>query len=365
MIPKIYNRFLMKTFFLFFPAMLTLWVQPFYAKGAAENKGPPPVPVKTAVVEKKSVAAQISLIGNVEPVLKSTVASEVSGIVEHFPVKEGDFVKKGHLLARIKSRDLSLRIKAAKALREKIQVSLENAGKELKRVSRLKKTDSISERRYDEANANYRMLYHDLSRSEAEIERLKYEIKQKKVIAPLSGFIVEEHTMIGQWLKTGGAVVTILDLSRILITVDVPERYYVQLSPNSAAAVTIKNVSKAPFTGKIVAMLAQGDPASRTFPVKVGLDNTNYRIKSGMEAVVTFSLPRLEEVLLVPKDALVPAGDRWRLFRVTAGKAFPINVKVLGYYDGNAAVDGVINAGDQVVIRGNERLRPGQPVEIQ
>ncbi len=360
----IHPRF--KRHLLLFPAtVMALGVQSFQIPRVAEGQGPPPVPVEIASVEKKSVAAKVSLIGDVEPALKSTVASEGAGIVQEFRIREGDFVKKGDLLVRINSRELLLRVKAAEAARERIRVGLGNAAKELKRVNRLKKTASIAEKRVDEAEADYWMHYHELSRSQAEIERLKYEMDQTRVVAPFSGFIVKEHTMVGEWLQTGGPVVTLHDLSRILITVNVPARYYVQLALNSEVAVSIKDVSNTSFTGKIDAMLAQGDSNARTFPVKVGLNNEKHRIKGGMEARVTFDLSRLEEVLLVPKDALVPAGDQWRLFRVIDGKALPVVVTVGGYYNGSAAVDGALAAGDQVVIRGNERLRPGQPVAVQ
>ena len=83
-----------------------------------------------------------------------------------------------------------------------------------------------------------------------------------------------------------------------------------------------------------------------------------------MEAIVTFNLTVKKNALLVPKDAVVTAGDTRMVFRVNDGKAMPLNVKILGYYDGNVAVEGSLQPDDQVVIRGNERLRPGQPVTV-
>jgi multidrug efflux pump subunit AcrA (membrane-fusion protein) len=65
---------------------------------------------------------------------------------------------------------------------------------------------------------------------------------------------------------------------------------------------------------------------------------------------------------MVPKDAVVTAGDRSLVYRVKEGKAFPVSVTVEGYHDGAAAVAGDLKVGDKVVIRGNERLMPGQDV---
>ncbi len=335
------------------------------AQQAPQGQEPPPVPVRAAKVVRKAVSERVTLVGTVEPVLESTVAAEVPGLVLRFPVKEGDFVKKGETLVRLDATDLSLRLKAAVALKEKVRVNLENAGKELERLSRLKKADSIAEKRLDDADAAYRTLVHELAQTQAEIEHLEYEISRKEIAAPFSGFVVKEHTQVGQWLVPGGAVATLIDLSRVRITVPVPERHYVELSPKSEAFVTVKSLTETPVRASIEALLSRGDPNSRTFPVKVGLDNPGYRIKAGMEALVTFGLPSKKEMLLVPKDAVVTAGYDRLVYRVADGKAYPLSVEVLGYYDGNVAVTGDLREGETVVIRGNERLRPGQSVAVQ
>jgi membrane fusion protein (multidrug efflux system) len=153
-----------------------------------------------------------------------------------------------------------------------------------------------------------------------------------------------------------------LNLEQIKISVDVPERYSVLLSPASPVSVMIKSLSDNHTAGNIYAVLAQGDPESRTFPVIINMDNPDLKIKSGMEAMVTFNLATQKKALLVPKDAVVTAGDNRLVFVVNDSKAKSVPVKIMGYYNGDAAVEANLKPGDQVVIRGNERLRPGQPV---
>jgi RND family efflux transporter MFP subunit len=334
------------------------------AQNAGKNQGPPPVPVKVAEVKIETVSDQITLVGTAEAIAKSIVASEVSGVVEQFPVREGDFVKKGGLLARLKSTNLQLLLNGAKAGREKVRASLQYAEKELERAKKLKDTNSIAGKNYDEALYNQLALYQGVLESEAEIERLKYEIEQKRVAAPFSGFVAEEHTQVGQWINPGGAVVTLLDLGQIRITVDVPERYAVMISPDSGVKVVIKSISENFMSGKIYAVLPQGNPDSRTFPVRINLPNPDFKIKSGMEAAVTFNLSSTKSAVVVPKDAIVTAGNNRLVFLVAGGKAIPLNVKILGYYDGNVAIEGNLQPGGRVVVRGNERLMPGQAVQV-
>jgi len=321
-------------------------------------------PVRVSTVEKKTVSDQISLIGTTEAASESTVASEVSGIVENFPAKEGDFVKKGQLIVKLSAEETALRIKGARAQRDKIRESLLFAEKELGRFTKLKESNSIASNKYDEILYNYNALTQELKRSEAEIDSLLYEQKRKQVFAPISGFVAKEHTEVGEWVNAGGPVVTIVDLGRIKINVDVPERYAVMLSSGSDVKVSIKSLPGRQLAGKVQSVLPSGNPGSRTYPVRIFIPNPGSKIKSGMEAAVLFSLDGGKSALLVQKDAVVPAGDNRMVFTVKDGKAFPVMVKVLGYYDGNAAVEGDLKPGDKVVIRGNERLRPGQPVMV-
>jgi RND family efflux transporter MFP subunit len=338
----------------------TLW-----ADDAVKSKAPPPVPVKVAEVQQKMVSEQVSLVGTTEAMANSTVAAEVSGVVEHFPVKEGDFVKKGALLARLRSRALNIRLKGAVAAREAIRNRLVYAEKDLERYNKLKEADSIADTKYDEAFYNHQALSQELLNSEAEIEYLKYELDQKNVAAPFSGFVAKEHTQLGEWITKGGPVVDLVDLGKIKISVDVPERYVVLIKPKGEVSVKLTNVSGDSRTGRIYAVIPKGDPDSRTFPIKINLDNPDFKIKSGMEAMVTFRLADQKSALLVPKDAVVTAGDNRLVFMVNDGKALPVPVKILGYYDGDVAVSGQLEPGSKVVIRGNERLSPGQTVVIQ
>lgn len=331
---------------------------------AAAQQGPPAAPVKAAQVARGTVSEQISLVGTAEAMAASRVASEASGIVEHFPVKEGDAIKKGDLLVRLKDTDLQLRLKAAQAARTVIQANLENATNELERIGKLRQTKSISESQHDTAFYAHLVLQRRLLQSDSEIEQIKYEISRKKVPAPFSGVVAQEHTQIGEWINPGGGIVTLLNLEEIRITVDVPERYAVNLTPDSQVGIVFRSISPEPIAGRIYAILPRGDAAARTIPVRIHMRNRGLKIKSGMEALVTFTLANKIHALLVPKDAVVLSGSDRLVFKVLGGKAVPVVVTILGYHNNAVAVAGDLAPDEWVVTRGNERLRPGQPVEI-
>lgn len=327
-------------------------------------QGPPPVPVRVAPVIQDAVSDQITLVGTAEPIARSTIAAEVHGLVDDFPVREGDFVQKGQVLVRLRATDLALRLKAAVATREKVLANFLFAEKELARYTTLKDTDSIAARKYDEALYQHRSLQQEILRNDAEIELLEDDIHKKTVIAPFAGFVAKEHTQVGEWIEVGGPVVTLVDLGHMRITVDVPERYVVELSRKSSVRAVVASISNEPFNGQISAILPEGDASARTFPVRVSLVNPKLKIRSGMEVRATFNLGTKRNALLVPKDAIVTAGTNRLVYVVANSVAESVNVKVTGYYDGNVSVEGPLKPGDSVVIRGNERLRPSQPVQI-
>ena len=327
-------------------------------------KGPPPVPVRVAKVEKKAVSDRIELVGTAQPATVSTVASEVSGVVEFFPIDEGDFVEKGQILASLSGHRLKFDLKAAVATREKIKANLAEARKQLDRMERLKRTQSVAEKSYDEAFYRNKALLQDLAKSEAEIELLNYDISRKKIVAPFSGFVSKEYTQIGEWVSGGGPVAELMDIGRIEAKVDVPERYSVNLLEGKKVSVLFASLSNRPREGVIDTVLPVGDPKARTFPVKISLENPDFRIKSGMEAQVVFTMGGTMESLVMPKDAVVISGKDRLVYKVENDIATPEPVVILTYFENFVSFEGALQPGDLVVIRGNERLRPGQPVKV-
>ena len=330
-------------------------------KGA---QGPPPTPVEVATVVEAMVSVQVELVGTTEPKMKSIIAAEVEGLVTSFPVKEGDYAQKGEVLTRLRSVDLNIRLKAAMAAKGETEARYRFVEKELARSEKLKDTNSIAAKSYDQALYEFQASEQQVLRHNAEIEELKDNIRKTRVTAPFSGFIAEEYTEVGEWLEKGGRVVSLVDLSLMRIVIDVPERYIMDIHPGVSAQVRVDSFSPKPFDGMISAILPEGDPDSRTFPVKIDVDNSDLELKSGMEARVTFNLGSQTKALLVPKDAMVTANGSRMVFVVDNGVVRPVIISVVGTYGTNVAVNASLKPGDQVVVRGNERLMPGQPVAI-
>ena len=328
------------------------------------QQGPPATPVRVAQVTELEIAPQVLLIGTAQPRLTSVVASDIDGLVQDLKVNEGDLVDKGTVLARLEDSLLRIELKGARANKADTEAQLRRARTDLQRSSDLLATETIADKQYTDDLAEVQSLEARIGRLQAEIEHHQDSITKKTIRAPFTGFVVKEHTQIGEWVEKGGPIVTLADLSSIEVVVEVPERYVPRLALGGSTNVLVDALNPEKFTGKIAAIIPVGDAASRSFPVKVAVENPDTRIKGGMLCRVSLAIGKPNSVLAVPKDAVVNVGQEHLLYVVRDGVAQPLPVQLGDASDSMIEVKGPVKTGMQVVTRGNERLRPGQPVHI-
>jgi RND family efflux transporter MFP subunit len=221
---------------------------------------------------------------------------------------------------------------------------------------------------------------HDLQR--AVVDRLKDQLQKHTVITRFSGYVSQEFTEIGAWVAKGEPVAEILELDQVEIEAFVLDSHVAHVDLGEEVTVTIPALAGKVFRGPVVAVVPQANETTRTFPVRVQVANEirdgQPLIKAGMLARVILATGPAQEATLVPKDALVLGGPVPMVFVVSPDEkdpdqktARPVPVEI-GVASGGriqvlpsaAAQGAVVKPGDQVVVLGNERLRPGQPVKV-
>lgn len=220
--------------------------------------------------------------------------------------------------------------------------------------------------------------------AQEQVNLLNDRLEKYTIKAPFDGYVVAEGTEEGQWIKSGDIVAEVIAIDPIEVTVSVPEHYIAGLQAAIAeldgqqqpalAEVRVDAFGPQPFQGEVVRIVPQADLRSRTFPVIVRLPNPLqgklHLLKAGMLAHVTLPIGKEAPGTLVPKDALVLGGATPQVFVVvsdpqTKGQvARSVSVET-GLSQGEwIQVKGDVKKGHQVVIRGNERIRDGQPVMV-
>ena len=202
------------------------------------------------------------------------------------------------------------------------------------------------------------------------VRQLEDIMSKYTIRAPFDGFVSKKFTEVGAWLSRGDPVVEVIELDPVEIDVFVPESYISKVKVGSSVSITIDALSDRVLIGNVSRIIPQADLRSRSFPVKIRMSNPDYAIKAGMLVRATIAVGSSQPVLMAPKDALNLAG-RQRAVVVASkdeasgqviAKMVPVQT---GVSDGTLIqMIGDLKAGDMVVVRGNERLRPGQPLKI-
>lgn len=388
------------------------------------------VPVGVAKAVKRKVVEQIELPGTVFPWATTKLSAEIDGRVEHILVKEGDFVKKGDPLVKLRIRPLLLERELALAEKRRIETKLEEletgtrketiqaarhaveqararlqlAENELKRIKKLYQEGVLSldafdkaEAEADQARAMLRERHSvleelvagprietikqekaNLEAAEARIHLIEDNIKQGTIYAPFDGHITQKITEVGQWLETGDEAIAMIAASPLKVEVHLPQTHFNTVQIGTPAEVILEsNDIQTPtqkFEGTVIEKVPQGDPVSRTFPVRIKISKTRKTLVPGMLVKVRLK-PRIQNAdkkLFVPKDALVrtPKGANVWVVRENKDKkmiAYQVPVKTGTLLDSMVAVEvleGSIEPGEWVVVDGNERLKPDTEVRI-
>lgn len=316
----------------------------------------------------------IHLAGSVQAVHRALVAGEVPGVVSDLAVSEGDFVQRGAILVRLRNQALKDDLDGAVGQLQEAQARLELAQTALERSRGLRDSGVISSQQFDDADTEVGAWQGRADQAHALIGRLETQIAASIVRAPFSGVVVREHCQLGEWVAAGGAVVEMADPRKLEVVVNVPERHFAGARKGSKARVSFEALPEVDIEGEITAVIPQADPQTRSFPVKVAIDNSDGLIGIGMSAAVAFPGSEARLATVVPKDAIVSQGTLRLVYRVDEGPpaedgsptlvagSVPV---VLGAGLGEWIEVRGLEEGDSIVTRGNERLAPGAAVIVE
>jgi RND family efflux transporter MFP subunit len=331
---------------------------------AMAQEGPPPALVVTEAVVSESVTETIELPGTVRPIRDSVVASEVAGRVATRPVERGDQVSRGQVLIRLDASRLQKDLEQATAQLDDARAQLELALIQERRALDLFAQEILSEGERDEAVARRQSLEGRATATEARLASIEDDIARTEIRAPFAGVVTRVYTEVGEWIAEGGNVVRLADLDTVEIRVEVPEQWFVRLAEGSSAPAAVDALPGLVLDGSIFALVPEADRDSRTFPVLVRAANPEGRVGAGMLARVSLTLAGEDEALLIPKDAVVRQAQHEIVFVVENDAVRAVTVRTGRAVGDRVEVHGELEAGDTVVVRGNERLAPGQRVAV-
>jgi multidrug efflux pump subunit AcrA (membrane-fusion protein) len=199
---------------------------------------------------------------------------------------------------------------------------------------------------------------------QADLEAIVDDIQRAEIRAPYTGVLTEKLVDSGDYLAKGTPAFAMVQVHPIHVNLATPEDAVARIRKNMEIEIRIDAIPGRTFQGTVEAIVPLADRLARTFPVKVRVDNEEGRILPGMAARAGIPLPSPVASLAVPSDAIVRTEAGFVVYVVRGGRAALIPVVPGLSEDGLVEVRGELAEDEPVVIRGNERLRPGASVEI-
>ncbi|MCK9273478.1 MAG: efflux RND transporter periplasmic adaptor subunit [Syntrophales bacterium] len=332
-----------------------------FSSSSFARSGDNPANVVVAKITRGTIIPEKTFIGSVYYPEVSDIAAEVSGRVEEVAYEEGQAVVKDSVLVRMDSSLLKKTFLSKTASFEEILSDLARAKKDLERTKNLYERKILAEKDLDDQIFTVKGLEKKAASLKAEAEHLEIELGKTVIRAPFSGVIIKKNTAVGEWLSPGSAVATIAMNNSFDVMISVPEDIIFHLQRGMKIPVTAGRIET---EGTITAIIPQGDVATRTFPVKIRIEKAP-SLMEGMEAKVTLPAGQSIDSFFVPRDAILNVYNETFIVAVDNSRASLIKVDVVGYENMYAGIKGNrIKESLKVVVKGNERLRDGDPVNV-
>ena len=336
---------------------------------AQADKKDAPSPVTLAEVLHETLRQEVRLSGTSIPWRHVRLSPRVEGLATRVLVDVGAWVKPGDPIVELDARLADIEIDVAQARVAGADARRRDAMRKRDELMRLQKNRHTSETAIESAIADLAIATADLTREQAELARARELRERHAVAAPFAGMVVSKDVEVGQWVQRDDTLIELVEMDTLRVQASLPQRYYPSVAVGARARVEFDALPEREFNGRIFARVALGNEASRSFPLLIDIDNRDHQLAPGMSARVGIELDNgTTAAMTVPRDAVVAksSGERvvWRVRQDRDElKVYPVSVEPgRAHGDRLEVISTELQAGDRIVMLGNERLRPGQAV---
>jgi RND family efflux transporter MFP subunit len=326
------------------------------------------IPVKIGKPQPKEDHEAVSVSGTVaSPDAPANVSFLVSGRVIQVGPREGDYVRKGELLAAIDPTDYRLALTAATAQTDMARIAYKRAEDEHRRMKMLYDSKSLAPNDYQKFRAAYESAGQQLEQVEASEKLSRKRLADAALCSPVHGFISKRSIEPGQMASPGQPLFEIVRLDTVEVSVGVPETDIHLVRVGQKAAVTLPALPGESFEGTLRVINVSADPNTRTFMTRISVPNPKHTLRIGMIAEARIRGDKIVRMLTLPLEAIMrdPQGativylyfpDQKRVYakRVETGVVYGREIEIKKGLTGEAAV----------ILAGQNRLREGSVVSV-
>lgn len=293
------------------------------------------IPVQTEKVQRRTITQTVAATGKINPEFKVVITPEVTGEIVELPVKEGDHVKKGQLLIRIKGDQYQAQKQRLEANMQSAEANLKMKEAELTKVeldyNRVKELHSkglssdaeleASKSNYLTSKASYEAAQANVLQSKAQLREVLETLYKTTIVSPMDGVVTQLNVELGERVfgagfSMGTNIMTVSDLNNIEAVVDVDENDVVLVSVGDTATIKVDAFKDKVFKG-IVSEIGNSAKTSGlgtqeevvNFEVKIKLLNPDERLRPGMSCNADIETETVHDVLCVPIQSVTTRSD--------------------------------------------------------
>jgi len=311
----------------------------------------PVVQVAIMQVQPTPMRDVLLLPGETEAWQDVRVASDMAGRVEWIGPREGEQVKKGDLLVKV---DVS----ALKAALDRAQAAFDLADELYQRRQQLYDGKLIAKEDLDRSVTERALALGNLRQAKVEYER-------GFARAPIDGVLNYLFVDEGEFIDRGKPLLDLVNVDKIKINVSVPELDVRYLRTGQKTLVTVDAFRDRQMTGTVDFVAYKADPATKTFLVRVLIDNQGHDIRPGMIARVAFMRRVIPDALSAPLFALVDKGGERILFVEKDGVAHARSVSLGIIERDRVQITKGLEVGDHLIVQGQTEVEEGMRVNVR
>ncbi|MCL1112659.1 efflux RND transporter periplasmic adaptor subunit [Shewanella basaltis] len=302
-------------------------------------------------VEMMPIRDEVEALGTGKAFESIIVTSKVAEIVNQINFDDGDIVEKGSVLVLLRNDEQKAKVAVT-------EVKLAENIRELDRISTLVSSKTVAELEHDR-------LQSLIDTTRAEVAQANAALNDRIIKAPFAGRLGLRQVSVGSLVTPGEQISTLDDVSKIKLDFSVPERFIQELKPGKLVEAHAVAYPGRVFKGVVTSIDSRVNPETRAVLVRAVLPNADFSLLPGMLMKVKL-IKQSREALLVPEAAIIPIQNKHFVYTVNEDNKVVQQQVTLGIRSrGWAEITEGLAAGEQVIIRGILKVRPGDEVKVQ
>jgi len=334
--------------------------------------------VRVDQIRVEPLTQTVPVIGRLVALQSGEVASRIGGAVARFHAEIGDRVEKGQVIAELDTALLEAQLAVAEGELAEAEADLESnkaarmlSEQEFNRYDGLKGSQAFSKARYEDAERNVERAKAVIRKSEAQIagkrasvELNRLNLEYARIKAPYAGVITRRSVEAGAYVRIGDPVVRMIADQSLEVEADVPSVRAASLKPGANVTFTLDDGSA--HSAVVRAILPTENPLTRTRTVRFSptFEERLGTLADAQSVTVKIPVGVKRQVVTVHKDAIIKRSGKNVVYVIADGSAQLRPIELGEAAGGRIEVVRGLKDGEEVVIRGNERLQPGAKVTI-